>query len=126
MKRSIIIGCYVGTIAGIAGIMTVYLIGIFTALWFDQLTWISIGMAAIVANIAGALIYTKWFRSTNKPRIYYIILVMGITLLMTVNDVLNPPAMDFGIVAHPLHIVVALFSVWLVPKWLKPKKTALT
>ncbi|MFD1039693.1 hypothetical protein ACFQ3N_14995 [Virgibacillus byunsanensis] len=51
MKRSLRVGCFV-----VAGIVTAYLIGMFTALWFDQLTWISIGIAAIVTNMAGALI----------------------------------------------------------------------
>ncbi|MGP4039783.1 hypothetical protein ACTWP4_07765 [Gracilibacillus sp. D59] len=126
MKKSIMIGCFVGMVAGVAGIITAYLIGMFTELWFDQLTWVSIGIAAIVTNMAGAFIYTKWFQATKNPRVYYIILVTGITLLMTVNDIVNPPAMDFGIVAHPVHIVVALLSIWLIPTWLESKKTAST
>ncbi|SDQ80535.1 hypothetical protein [Virgibacillus salinus] len=126
MKRSLKVGCFVGILAGVAGIVTAYLIGMFTALWFDQLTWISIGIASIVTNMAGALIYSGWFQSAKRSRIYYIVLVSGVTLLMTVNDIVNPPSIDFGIVAHPVHIVVALISIWLIPKWLKPIKTVRT
>ncbi|WLD92605.1 hypothetical protein [Alkalihalobacillus sp. AL-G] len=122
MKKSLSVGLMVGILSGLAGIVTAYVIGFSTGLWFDQLTWLSIGLASIVTNFVGALIFVKWLKKTERPRLYYTFLVAIITLVMTLNDIANPPEVDFGIVAHPLHIVVALISIWLVPKWLKQEK----
>ncbi|MGF7086715.1 hypothetical protein JOD24_000544 [Kroppenstedtia sanguinis] len=83
---------------------------------------ISIAVASIIANIAGAMIFVKWFRKTARPSAYYVLLTGGVTLLSSLNVLANPPADKFGVIAQPVHVVVFLLSIWLVPMWLKRKK----
>ncbi|WP_408011454.1 hypothetical protein ACJROX_14850 [Pseudalkalibacillus sp. A8] len=123
MKKSLSVGLMVGIISALAGIVTAYGISASTGLWFDQLTWLSVGLTSIVTNLAGANIFAKWFKKTTRQRIYYTLLVAGVTLLMTFNDIANTPEGDFGVVAH-LYIVVALTSIWFIPTWLKQEKVA--
>ncbi|MCJ7842220.1 hypothetical protein MUB24_15200 [Lederbergia sp. NSJ-179] len=119
MRIGLLIGLYVGVISGAAAIATAYLLGAVTGLWFSQLNWISIAVASIIANIAGAMIFVKWFRKTARPSLYYVLLTGGVTLLSSLNVLANPPADKFGVIAQPVHIVVFLLSIWLVPMWLK-------
>ncbi|UOQ44222.1 hypothetical protein MUN89_20590 [Halobacillus salinarum] len=119
MKKTLLTGLYAGVIGAVAALAVTYLLGTATGLWFEQLTWFSIGGAAILANIMGALIFSKFFRKTKRARGYYALLTLGVTLLMTMNDLANPPAVKFGIIAHPVHAVVAVLTIWLVPEWLK-------
>lgn len=118
MKKALLVGFYAGLVSGAGGVAAAYFLGAVTGLWFSQLNWISIPIASIVTNIVGALIYAKWFQKTARPRLYYILLTLGITLLSSLNDVANPPEPKFGLVAHPVHVIVALLSIWLVPLWL--------
>lgn len=122
MKKSVLIGLYVGLLSGVAAIAIAYLISGLTGLWFSQLNLVSILLASIIPNIIGGIIFTKFFQKTTWPKLNYVLLTAGVTLLLTVFDIANPPAEDFGTVAHPVHIVVALFSMWLVPRWLKQKE----
>ncbi|WP_163529699.1 hypothetical protein [Halobacillus ihumii] len=125
MKRSVLIGLYVGLLSGVAAAATAYLISAFTGLWFSQLNLFSILMASIIPNITGGLIFTKLFQKTSRPKLFYFLLTAGVTLLLTIFDIANPPAENFGIVAHPVHFVVALFSIWLIPRWLKQEEESL-
>ncbi|MFD2924306.1 hypothetical protein [Halobacillus naozhouensis] len=119
MNKSVLIGLYVGLLSGIAAAATAYLVSALTGLWFSQLNVVSILLASLISNIIGGVIFTKFFQKTSRPKLYYVLLTAGVTLLLTVFDIANPPAENFGIVAHPVHIVVALFSMWLIPRWLK-------
>ncbi|HET7616277.1 MAG TPA: hypothetical protein VFK27_04885, partial [Bacillales bacterium] len=116
------IGLLVGILTGLAGTATAYIIGAATGLTFSQLNAFSITLASVVTNIAGALILRKMIQKTSRSTLYYVLLTAGVTLLMTINDLVNPPAAEFGVMAHPVHIVVALLSIWLMPKWLNSKK----
>ncbi|MFS0645174.1 MULTISPECIES: hypothetical protein [Siminovitchia] len=119
MRKGILVGLYAGVISGAAGIAAAYLLGAVTGLWFSQLNWISIAVASIIANIAGAMIFVKWFQKTAKPSLYYVLLAGGVTLLSSLNVWANPPADKFWVIAQPVHVVVFLLSIWLVPMWLK-------
>ncbi|HBZ11655.1 MAG TPA: hypothetical protein DEO65_17620 [Bacillus bacterium] len=122
MRKGLLVGLYAGVISGAAGVATAYLLGAVTGLWFSQLNWISIAVASIIANIAGAMIFVKWLQKTARPSVYYVLLTGGVTLLSSLNVLANPPADKFGVIAQPVHVVVFLLSIWLVPMWLKRRK----
>lgn len=126
MKKSLLIGLYAGILSGAGGIAVAYLLGALTGLWFTQLNWLSIAIASIIPNIIGALLFAKWFQKTSRPTLYYAALTIGVTLLLTINDWANPPAAKFGVVVHPVHVVVALLSIWLVPMWMRRQNQTFT
>lgn len=119
MMKTLIMGLLAGILCGAAGFATAYLIGIKSGLSFPQLSLVSIVLASIVANLVGALIFSKWIRKTGSPRLYYAFLTAIVTILLTINDTMNPPSAKFGEIGHPVHIVVALLSIILIPMWLK-------
>ena len=124
MRKGLLVGLYAGVISGAAGVATAYLLGAVTGLWFSQLNWISIAVASIITNIAGAMIFVKWFQKTARSSVYYVLLAGGVTLLSSLNVWANPPADKFWVIAQPVHVVVFLLSIWLVPMWLKRGKQA--
>ncbi len=45
MRKGLLIGLTVGVISGAAGVITAYLLGAVTGLWFSQLNWFSTAVA---------------------------------------------------------------------------------
>ncbi|MBM7553586.1 hypothetical protein [Thalassobacillus pellis] len=119
MKRSLSAGFTVGILSGIAALITEFVIGWMTGLWFEELTIISIILSSIITNLAGAMIFKQLDQKTSKATFFYALVVGAVTLILTFNTMANPPQEQFGTVSHPIHIVVALVSIWLIPKWTK-------
>ncbi|WP_188456728.1 hypothetical protein [Virgibacillus oceani] len=126
MKKGLKIGLFVGIIAGVAGILLNILIGASTGLNFEQINPVSILIASIVSNLIGAIIFIKWLQKTGRPALNYIMLTAVVTILLTLMDTISPPAPKFWIMAYPLHLVVALFSIFLIPRWLGDKRESTT
>ncbi|WP_181349545.1 hypothetical protein [Thalassobacillus sp. CUG 92003] len=125
MKINLFKGILVGILAGGGALMVEYMAGWSTGLWFEELSIVSILVSSIIANLAGVLIFHMMEQKTYRATLYYVMLVTGVTILLTLNTIANPPQEQFGIVGHPIHIVVALISIWLIPKWTKNRTSTL-
>lgn len=121
MKKGLLYGCMTGIIAGIASMILNELIGAATGLSFKELNPVSIIIASVIANLIGAMIFMKWVRKTARPALNYLILTAMATILLTLMDSINPPAPKFWIIAYPIHLLVALVSILLIPRWLRDK-----
>lgn len=125
MKKSLFVGITIGILCGAIALITEYMLGWITGLWFEELNFVSIMLSSLLVNLAGAFIF-KWLdQKTSKAFLYYGLVVASVTLLLTINVLLNPPQEQFGVVDHPVHIVVALLSFWLIPKWMRKEKPVL-
>ncbi|WP_430788516.1 hypothetical protein VBD025_01175 [Virgibacillus flavescens] len=124
MKKSVLTGLTVGILAGIAGLVTEYVMEKTTGLSFEELTPVSIMLSCIITNIAGAIIFQKLDKKASRSRFYYGIVVGTVTFFTTLNTIANPPQEQFGVVAHPVHLVVALLSFCLIPSWMKKNNKA--
>ncbi|WP_281974379.1 hypothetical protein [Halobacillus litoralis] len=125
MKKSLIVGMTIGILCGAAALITEYMIGWVTGLWFEELNFVSIMLSSIIVNLAGAFIFKRLDRKTSRAFLYYGLVVAGVTGLLTINVIVNPPQEQFGVADHPVHIVVALLSFWLIPKWMRKEKPVL-
>ncbi|MBM7554512.1 hypothetical protein [Thalassobacillus pellis] len=119
MKKTLLTGMAVGILAGMAALLTEYVVGMTTDLWFEELSPVSILLSCILTNVVGAVIFQKLDQKTTKAKLYYGFVVGAVTLLTTLNTIFNPPQEQFGVAGHPVHIIVALLSIWLVPRWMK-------
>lgn len=115
-------GTIIGIISGVASIVLNELIGAATGLSFKELNPVSILIASVIANLIGAMIFTKWLRKTAKPALNYFILTSVATILLTLMDSISLPAPKFWVIAYPIHLIVALFSILLIPRWLGNKR----
>ncbi|WP_174615802.1 hypothetical protein [Virgibacillus ihumii] len=117
MKKGLSAGFTVGILSGVTALITEFIIGSITGLWFKELNIVSIMFSCIITNLAGSVIFVNLDKKTSKPTLYYTMIVAGVTLFLTFNTIVNPPQEQFGTVSHPLHIVAALLSIWLIPTW---------
>jgi hypothetical protein len=113
MKWSIGLGA--GAIAGLVGAvaaeMTAGLIG-----WsFSEVTPLTIGVAALLPNLAGGVFYSQVAARTPQPWLIYsgVAVLMGVVYTLLVG--VQPPHPDFMLLIVPLHAVVTIVSVLTLP-----------
>lgn len=86
---------------------------------FEMLNGFSITMSAFLANLIGAFIYRVLWNKTTRAGLYYTILCLVMAVLTTVNTAANPMEPNIGAVANPLHFLVAVLSLILIPVLMK-------
>lgn len=110
-----------GVIAGIiaavlANVMTMIVEDI-TGYSFKELTVVSITAASMVTNIIGSIVYYFFVNKSKKPIRLYVILALFIATLDSILATINAPAQGFGLIATPIHYIVAITSIIVVPQW---------
>ena len=82
---------------------------------FDQLNWFSISRAAMISCVGGAFVYVGLLRWTNRPVIWFVVLGLAVAALDSIVVSMHPPSAGIDRVANPLHFVVALTALVLIP-----------
>lgn len=119
MKKIWMIGLLVGFLSGIAGIALFYLLTTVTGLRFEQLNPVSIMVASLIVNCAGAYLFAKLWRFTSRPRVFYTVIAISVALLLSWMDWAYPSEPGVGDVANPIHAIVVSISIILNPRWLR-------
>jgi len=113
----------VGSIAGIISVLLsnflAWAIMAANNYQFEMLNGFSITISAFLANLIGAFIYRVMWNKSSRAGLYYAILCLVMAVLTTVNTVANPMEPNIGAVANPLHFLVAVLSLILIPVIMK-------
>src|SRR5258706_565079 len=82
---------------------------------YNELTWVSISRAAMISCVLGAFVYAGLLRWTKHARLWFVVLGLAVTILDSVLVVMYAPVPGIARVANPLHFVVAITALVLIP-----------
>jgi hypothetical protein len=82
---------------------------------FPELNWFSISRAAVISCVAGAFVYAAFLRWTKRPVIWFVISGLIVATLDSVLLAMHPPVAGIARIANPLHFVVAITALVLIP-----------
>jgi hypothetical protein len=82
---------------------------------FDELNWLSISRASMISCFAGAFVYAALLRWTKHPVIWFTIGGLAVATLDSVFVAMHPPVPGIERIANPLHFVVAIVALILIP-----------
>ncbi len=113
----------------IAGVIAAVLANIVYAVYsgvtgysFAELNVFTITLSAIIPNLIGALIYFALTRRTRQPNLIYAIIGIGFGILSVIPQFISPMYPHFAEATAPLHLIVAVVSVLVIPTWVKSQR----
>ncbi|XID95559.1 hypothetical protein ACF3MZ_14025 [Paenibacillaceae bacterium WGS1546] len=120
--HTLIVGAAAGIVSAIGSNLLAWGIMAANDYRFEMLNGFSITLSAFFANLIGAFIYRALRKRTARATLYYAALSLAMAVLMTVNTAANPMEPHIGAVANPLHFLVAVLSLVLIPAFMNRKK----
>jgi hypothetical protein len=82
---------------------------------FDQLNWFSVGRASMISCLLGAFVYGALARWTRRPVLWFTLAGLMVATLDSVLVYLYSPEAGIARIANPLHYVVAITALVLIP-----------
>ena len=82
---------------------------------FEQLNWFSISRASMISCVLAGFVYSALARWTRRPAVWFAALGLGVAAGDSVMVALHPPEAGFDRIANPLHFVVAISALVLIP-----------
>src|SRR5436305_15348127 len=82
---------------------------------FDQLNWFSISRASMISCVIAAFVYSALARWSNRPVVWFVVLGLAMASIDSVMVALHPAEAGFDRIANPLHFVVAITALVLIP-----------
>ncbi|GAA0361131.1 hypothetical protein [Bacillus horti] len=119
VKKTLIAGSLAGIISVIVSNLLAW--GIMSAndYQFEMLNGFSITLSAFFVNLIGAFIFRFIQKKSKRAIMYYAILSVVMAILMSINTSTNPMEPNIAAVANPLHYLVAILSLVLIPLFMK-------
>lgn len=116
------------TAGAISGIVSAVLANIYHAIQsnlsatnYTELNLVSITMASIIPNLIGSLAYLGLSRISARGTAIFIALGLGFAVLSSIPQLIQPLHPGFAAASIPLHLIVGVVSVVLIPRLSKPK-----
>jgi membrane-bound ClpP family serine protease len=115
----------------IAGVVGAVIANIYNAIYqgisgqtYPELTVFTIIFASLIPGLLGSLIYYWLSRSTRQPRLIFTVVGLVFTVLSVVPNFVSPmdPAPGFASASTPLHFIVALSALILIPTLVKTRR----
>ncbi|SDJ16984.1 hypothetical protein [Alteribacillus bidgolensis] len=122
LKKCVFGGFMAGIVAAILANIGNLLLGSLTGQSYPQLNLMSITLSSLVTNLIGSMVYFGFTRHTKHPFMNYSVLALVVATLDSVFVAVNPPVPGFSNIANPLHYVVAVTSILLIPYVARGKK----
>ncbi len=116
LRTFLLAGLGTGVVAVMLAVLAAQLIQRGTGQRYAELSAFSIAFAALFTNVLGGGAYALLVRRTARPVLYYAILALTLATLDTIMVTANPPHDGFATLATPLHYIVAVTSIILVPR----------
>jgi hypothetical protein len=82
---------------------------------YDQLNWVSISRASMISCVLGAFVYAALLRWTNRPLLWFVLISLAVALLDSFFVSKYPPVAGIARIANPLHFVVAITALVVIP-----------
>jgi|GEM_PF-2373912 len=122
VSKFLVGGLIAGVVAAvIANIVYAIYSGV-TGYSFAEVNVFSITLAAIIPNLLGGLIYYALVRRTRQPNLIYAIIALGFGILSVIPQFISPMYPHFAEATAPLHLIVAVASVVIIPAWVKSQR----
>jgi hypothetical protein len=117
LGKTLLGGVIAGLIAAIVSVLAANVLSHITGYSFKELTLTSITVASIMTNLIGSLIFYYLTKKSRGAVLIYTILAILMATLDSLLAALNPPGKGFGTLAIPIHYIVAIISILIVPKF---------
>ncbi len=113
--RCLLAGLFSGIVAAILANLSAAAISRVSELRFAELNLLSISIASVASNLIGSLFFYGFARWTTRPVLWFVVAALAAATADSVVTILRPPHPDFGKLANPLHYIVAMTAVILLP-----------
>lgn len=115
-RKYLTAGLQTGLATAVIANLVALVVGQLAQVSFAEITLLSVTLASIIPNLIGGALYYGLTRWTARPALIYSIIVAAAAVLDSVMAEVAPPAPGFGVMAHPLHLAVALTAILLMPR----------
>lgn len=116
LRKALLAGLLSGVAAAILGTLALFIMQALTGDHFAELTPVSITLISLFTNLLGGLAFYLLARFTGRPTLFFALLALVLATLDTIMVAANPLYPGFAMVATPLHYVVALVAILLIPR----------
>ena len=113
--RCLLAGLFSGIVAAILANLSAAAISRVSELRFAELNLLSISIASVASNLIGSLFFYGFARWTTRPVRWFVVAALAAATADSVVTILRPPHSDFAKLANPLHYIVAMTAVLLLP-----------
>jgi hypothetical protein len=113
--RCLLAGLFSGIVAAVLANLSAAAISRVSELRFEELNFVSIAIASVGSNLIGSLFFYGFARWTTRPVLWFVVAALAAATADSVVTILRPPHPDFGKLANPLHYIVAMTAVILLP-----------
>ncbi len=113
--RCLLAGLFSGIVAAILANLSAAAISGVSELQFAELNFLSIAISSVVSNLIGSLFFYGFARWTTRPVLWFAVAAFAAATADSVVTILRPPHPDFAKLANPLHYIVAMTAVILLP-----------
>jgi hypothetical protein len=117
-------GLIAGAISAVLANLYYLIFGSITGYSYAELNVISITLAAFIPSLLGSLIYFGLSRQTSAATNIFVVLGLVFGVLSIVPTLVAPPnpAPGFAAATAPLHILVAVVCVTVVPFFVRSRR----
>jgi len=113
--RAVLAGVIAGAVGALLGNVALIILTRQFGQSFDQLNWFSISRASMISCMIAAFVYSALARWSKRPVVWFVVLGLAVAVLDSVMVSLHPPEAGFDRIANPLHFVVAISALVLIP-----------
>ena len=115
MGRVVLAGLIAGAVGAVLGNVAVLILSRQFGQSFEQLNWFSVSRASMISCMIAAFVYSGLARWSKRPVVWFAAMGLAIAALDSVMVTLHPPEAGFDRIANPLHFVVAISALVLIP-----------
>lgn len=115
LRRSLAAGLGAGVVAAVLAAVAAQLLQRGAGRSYAELSAFQVAFVAALTNVVGGGAYALLARRTARPARWYAILALAVATLDTLMVAVAPPHPGFAALADPLHYLVAVVSLVLVP-----------
>ncbi|PYE50517.1 DUF6069 family protein [Deinococcus yavapaiensis] len=108
-------GLIAGVVAAIVANAWYYASVAVTGRAYEELNLLSITVTAILPALIGALLYQRLARRVTNATLIFRAVGVTFAVLSTLPQFIQPLHEGFALATAPLHIIVGVIVVWLIP-----------
>ena len=125
LGRCALAGLLAGMAAAILANLAHALLSQATGLRFRELNFLSITRASLIACVLGGLVFYAAARWTKHPVAWFAVAGLLVTTADSLFVMLHPPQPGFDRLANPLHFIVGLITIVLLPRLARGRNSPL-
>jgi len=113
--RAVLAGLIAGAVGALLANLAAWVLSRQFGQTFEQLNWYSISRASMISCTVAGVVYYGLTRFTQHPLAWFVVFGLAVAIADSVLVALHSPEAGFARVANPLHFVVAVVALVLIP-----------